>query len=67
MKKRKESLGIRRLSSSNKALLCKWSWQFAFERQAIWRQVISGKYKEEGGWQSYDVRNGYGVKLWKLS
>ena len=28
----------------NKALLCKWSWRFAVEREALWRQVICGKY-----------------------
>ena len=37
-------LGIRHLSLLNKALLCKWNWQFTTEREAFWNQVISGKY-----------------------
>ena len=41
----------------NLALLCKWSWHFAVEREALWRQVIYGKYGEEAdGWRSCDVR-----------
>ena len=36
------------------------------EREALWRQVISGKYgEEEGGWRSCVVRGSYGVGLWK--
>ncbi|RVW71749.1 hypothetical protein CK203_057085 [Vitis vinifera] len=32
----------------------------------FWKQVISGKYgDEEGGWCSHEVRDGYGVGLWK--
>ena len=35
----------------NKALLCKWSWRFVEDREALWKQVIIGKYEvEEGGW-----------------
>ncbi|RVW81071.1 hypothetical protein CK203_045398 [Vitis vinifera] len=50
------------LSILNKALLCKWSWRFAIEREAFWNQVIRGKYGEEqGGWCSKEAR---GV-LWK--
>ena len=57
---------VKSLSTLNKALLCKWSWRFAKERRALWNQVISGKYEEEkGGWCSWDVREGYGVGLWK--
>ena len=57
---------VKSLSTLNKALLCKWSWRFAKERRALWNQVIRGKYEEEnGGWCSRDVREGYGVGLWK--
>ncbi|RVX10355.1 Protein trichome birefringence-like 12 [Vitis vinifera] len=32
-------------------------WHFAVEREALWRQVIYGKYGEEAdGWRSCDVR-----------
>ncbi|RVW20626.1 Transposon TX1 uncharacterized 149 kDa protein [Vitis vinifera] len=64
--KRKGGLGVRNLVLLNKTLLCKWSWRFAVEREALWRQVISAKYGEEGGgWRSYVVRGSYGVGLWK--
>ncbi|RVX17218.1 LINE-1 retrotransposable element ORF2 protein [Vitis vinifera] len=48
--KRKGGLGVRRLSTLNKALLCKWNWCFANERDTLWRCVISMKFgKEERG------------------
>ncbi|RVW35544.1 DDT domain-containing protein DDR4 [Vitis vinifera] len=54
--KRKGGLGVKSLSTLNKALLCKWSWCFANERGALWNQVIRGKFGEErGGWCSRDV------------
>ena len=50
----------------NKTLLCKWSWRFAVESEALWRQVICAKYgEEEGGWRSHVVRGSFGVGLWK--
>ena len=64
--KRKGDLGVKSLAILNKALLGKWSWCFANEREAFWNKVIRGKYGEErGGWCSCDVREGYGVGLWK--
>ncbi|RVW30599.1 LINE-1 reverse transcriptase-like [Vitis vinifera] len=36
------------------------------EREALWNQVIRGKYGEErGGWSSRDVREAHGLGLWK--
>ena len=36
------------------------------EREALWRQVICGKYgEEEGGRWSCEVRGSFGVGLWK--
>ena len=50
----------------NKALLCKWSWRFANERNALWRKVVSSKYGEtSGGWHTHDIKGGFGVGLWK--
>ena len=50
----------------NIALLSKWNWRFANEREAFWKQVISYKYGEEdGGWRSREVSERYGVGLWK--
>ena len=54
------------LSKLNQALLCKWSWRFANEREPPWRRVISRKYGElVGGWNTGDIRGGYGTGLWK--
>ena len=64
--KQKGGLGVRNLALLNKTLLCKWSWRFAVEKEALWRQVICGKYGEEvGSWRSCDVRGSNGVGLWK--
>ena len=64
--KRKGGLGVRRLSTLNRALLCKWNWRFANERETLWKHVISRKFgEEEGGWYTREVREGFGVGLWK--
>ena len=64
--KRKGGLGVNSLAILNKALLGKWSWHFTNEREAFWNQVIRGKHEEErSGWYSCEVREGYGVGLWK--
>ena len=59
-------LGVRCLSKLNRALLCKWSWRFAHEREGLWRNVIRWKFGEErGGWVSGDGRGVYGTDIWK--
>ena len=59
-------LGVRGLSLMNQALLCKWSWRFANERDSLWRLVISTKFGEEdGGWNTRDIRGAFGTGLWK--
>ena len=59
-------MGIRNLSILNRALLCKWSWRFAVERDSYWKLIISTKFGvERGGWSTRGVREGYGVGLWK--
>ena len=67
LEKSNRGLGVKCLPILNKALLCKWSWRFAIEREVFWNQVIRGKYGEEqGGWSSKEARKGgYGVGLWK--
>ena len=42
-------LGIKSLAILNKALLCKWIWRFANERDSRWRNVILWKFGEERG------------------
>ncbi|RVW90151.1 Transposon TX1 uncharacterized 149 kDa protein [Vitis vinifera] len=44
---RQGGLGIRSLVALNKALLGKWDWKFAIERNSLWKQVIIDKYGEE--------------------
>ena len=59
-------LGIKSLAILNKALLCKWIWRFANERESLWRNVIRWKFGEErGGWCSADSRDAYGSRVWK--
>ena len=64
--KRKGGIGLKNLSKLNKALLCKWSWRFANDQNALWRKVICCKFGESiGGWHIRDLRGGYGTSLWK--
>ena len=64
--KSKGGIGIKSFSKMNKALLCKWSWRFANDRNALWRKVICCKFGESnGGWHTLDLRGGYGTSLWK--
>ena len=64
--KQEGGLGIRDLTILNEALLGKWSWRFASERDPLWKWVIVGKYGQvEGGWCSKVVREGHGVGVWK--
>ena len=57
LEKMKGALGVRNLFLMNIAFLCKWSWWYANEREALWKQVISQKYGEEdGGRRSREVR-----------
>ena len=65
--KSRGGLGVRGLSLMNQALLCKWCWRFANERESLWRLVISTKFGEEiGGWNTRDIRGAYGTGLWKV-
>ena len=64
--KSKRGVGIKCFSKMNKALLCKWSWRFANDRNALWRKVIYCKIGESvKGWHTRDLRGGYGTSLWK--
>ena len=64
--KRNEGLGVRDFSILNRALLCKWIWRFANEKNALWRNVIRWKFGEErGGWFFYAFRGTSGTSVWK--
>nr|CAN74099.1 hypothetical protein VITISV_028591 [Vitis vinifera] len=59
-------LGLRYLKDFNHALLGKWLWRFPIERESFWRRVIVGKFGEvQGGWTTKEVRESYGMGLWK--
>jgi hypothetical protein len=48
-------LGIRNLRIFNKALLGKWLWRYAYEREALWKSVVDAKYGSTwAGWCSLD-------------
>nr|CAN77770.1 hypothetical protein VITISV_044337 [Vitis vinifera] len=48
--KNKGGLGLRKLALLNKALLGKWIWRFAFDKDNLWKQVIMAKYGQERSW-----------------
>ncbi|RVW34350.1 Transposon TX1 uncharacterized 149 kDa protein [Vitis vinifera] len=59
-------LGLRKLGLLNKALLGKWIWRFACDRENLWKQVILAKFgQEEYGWRSKKPNGAFGVGLWK--
>ncbi|RVW45237.1 hypothetical protein CK203_067434 [Vitis vinifera] len=60
-------LGVKHLSTLNKALLSKWNWRFAIENGAFWNHVINEK-KKWGIVSSripFLVGNRRRVKFWK--
>ena len=59
-------LGVRKLTTFNKALLGKWLWQFRIEETRFWRWVVALKFGEEwGGWTSKLGRRVHGCSLWR--
>jgi hypothetical protein len=59
-------LGIWNLRIFNKALLGKWLWRYAHEREAWWKSIMDAKYgSSRAGWCSLDPPRSHGVGLWK--
>ena len=59
-------LGVRKLTTFNKALLGKWIWWFGVEKTRLWRRVVALKFGEEwGGWTSELDRGVHGCGLWR--
>ena len=52
-------LGVRKLTSFNKALLGKWLWRFGIEETRLWRRVVALKFGEE--WRGWTSKLGKGV------
>jgi hypothetical protein len=51
----------------NQALLEKWLWHNAYEREASWRLVVEFKYGSQWGrWHFNGVNGSYVVGLWKF-
>ena len=48
-KKNKGGLGLRSPSKLNKALLSKWSWRLANDRDSLWRLAINSKFSVASG------------------
>ena len=59
-------LGVRKLTTFNKALLGKWLWWFGIEETRLWRRVVALKFRVEwGGWTFKLDRGVYGCGLWR--
>ncbi|RVW26012.1 LINE-1 retrotransposable element ORF2 protein [Vitis vinifera] len=59
-------LGIRKLTIMNKALLGKWTWRFASDKEALWKHVLEAKYgQEDHGWRTKKAVGACGVGVWK--
>ena len=57
---------LRKLALLNKALLGKWIWRFACDKDNLWKQVIMAKYEQEGhGWRTKKAYEALGVGVWK--
>ena len=59
-------LGLRKIVILNRALLGKWIWRFACEKDNLWKQVITTKHgQEDHGWRSKKASGAVGVGVWK--
>jgi len=58
-----DGLGVRNLSKFNQALLGKWLWRLATERDVLWRLEVEAKYGcLNGGWcTTKEVEGPFGV------
>ncbi|KAJ9702452.1 hypothetical protein PVL29_004269 [Vitis rotundifolia] len=64
--KDKGGLGLRKLAMLNKALLGKWIWRYACDKDNLWKQVIKVKYgQEDFGWRPEKANGAVGVGVWK--
>ena len=62
--KEKGELGLRKLALLNKALLGKWVWRFACDKENLWKKVISMKYGQEDlGWRTNKANGTFGRRF----
>lgn len=65
LEKKVGGLGIRNLKLHNSCLLMKWLWSCADEDQALWKEVIMGKYGQSSQWCTDEVVSTYSVLVWR--
>lgn len=58
-------MGIKNLKVQNQSLLLKWLWRFVSGEQGLWKDAIASRYTTEDLWITTEVRNLYGVGLWR--
>lgn len=62
--KKEGGMGIKNLKAQNQSLLLKWLWRFV-SKEGLWKEAIVSRYEMEDFWITKDVRNPYGVGLWR--
>ena len=65
MDKSRGGLGVRCLSTLNRALLFEWDWCFVEEREALWNKVINRSLGWKKGMLHAGSEEGCGVRFWK--
>jgi hypothetical protein len=57
--------GVKNLIYFNHALLEKWLWCYATEREGLWRLVVETKYDSlKGAWCIEEVASPFSVGVW---
>ncbi|KAG5568861.1 hypothetical protein H5410_064121 [Solanum commersonii] len=56
---------VKDLRKHNNSLLMKWLWRYTEERQALWKDLIKFKYREDGLWCSNVSTDVYGAGVWR--
>lgn len=53
------------LKVQNQSLLLKWLWRLAADDRSLWKEIIIARYRREGPRTTKEVKNPYGVGLWR--